>query len=160
MKIKGIIFEDTVNYKKISLTIMMPKCDFKCDRECGYPICQNGPLANSEDIEIDAENIIKKYYIDNPIVEALVFQGLEPFDTYDDLVEFISIFRLYSNDDIVIYTGYTIDEIVEMNKFEWLSHIPNIIIKFGRYRPDQESIYDEVLGVKLASPNQYAMKIS
>jgi ribonucleoside-triphosphate reductase len=57
MKIKGIIFEDTINYKKISLTIMMPYCSFKCDKEYGSNICQNGALANSPNIEIDPEQI-------------------------------------------------------------------------------------------------------
>lgn len=158
MKIKGIVFEDIVNYKKISLTIMMPKCTFKCDKECGFPVCQNSPLAHQEDYEVDIDEIISNYYLNNPLVEALIFQGLEPFDSLDDLEHFIYTFRIYSDDDIVIYTGYTEDEI--KNEVELLKAVPNIIIKFGRFIPNQESIYDEVLGVKLASPNQYAKKIS
>ena len=31
-----------------------------------------------------------------------------------------------------------------------------IIVKFGRFRPNQEPHYDEVLGVNLISDNQYA----
>lgn len=158
MKIKGIIFEDLINYKKISLTIMMPYCSFKCDKEFGTSICQNGKLANSPNIDIDPEQLIKTYYLNNHLTESIVFQGLEPFDSWEDLVEFITIFRLYCDDDIVIYTGYNEDEIED--KIEWLSHISNIIVKFGRYIPNQESHFDEVLGVKLASSNQYAKKIS
>lgn len=158
MKIKGIIFEDTINYKKISLTIMMPYCSFKCDKECGSNICQNGGLANSPNIEIDPKQIIKKYYLDNYLVDAIVFQGLEPFDSWNDLFNFIEEFRKVSSDDIVIYTGYNENEIME--KIELLSQYDNIIIKFGRYVPNQESHFDEVLGVKLASSNQYAKKIS
>ena len=45
IKVKGIIWEDTVNYKKICTTLMMPKCDFKCDRENGCQVCQNWELA-------------------------------------------------------------------------------------------------------------------
>jgi hypothetical protein len=158
MKVKGIIFEDIVNYKKISLTIMMPICSFKCDKECGVNVCQNSKLANSPDIEINPKKIIKTYYLDNPIVEALVFQGLEPFDTFDDLVDFISEFRKVSNDDIVIYTGYNIEEI--LNEISYLQQYKNIIVKFGRYKPNQKSHFDEVLGVTLASSNQYAEHIS
>ena len=158
MKIKGIIFEDTINYKKISLTIMMPYCSFKCDKEFGSNICQNGALANSPNIEIDPKQIIKKYYLDNYLVDAIVFQGLEPFDSWNDLLNFIEEFRKVSSDDIVIYTGYNENEIME--KIELLSQYDNIIIKFGRYVPNQESHFDEVLGVKLASSNQYAKKIS
>ena len=31
-----------------------------------------------------------------------------------------------------------------------------VIVKFGRFRPNQEKHYDEVLGVYLISDNQYA----
>ena len=41
-----------------------------------------------------------------------------------------------------------------------LKQFPNIIIKFGRFIPNQQSHYDEVLGINLASDNQYAKKIS
>ena len=41
-----------------------------------------------------------------------------------------------------------------------LSRFDNIIIKFGRFVPNQTPHCDEVLGVKLVSNNQYAVKIS
>lgn len=156
---KGIVFEDFVNYKVPCMTIEMPYCSFKCDHECGKPVCQNGPLAHSPNINYSIDKIIQSY-IENPITRAVVFQGLEPFDSIEDLREFIFKFRLlYSiNDDIVIYTGYNKDEIEKY--VIQLAHFSNIIIKFGRYVPDKESHYDEILGVKLASPNQYAERIS
>ena len=36
----------------------------------------------------------------------------------------------------------------------------NIIIKFGRYIPNSENKYDEILGVTLASQNQYAKRVT
>lgn len=156
---KGIVFEDFVNYKVPCMTIEMPHCNFKCDRECGKPVCQNGLLAHSPNVNYSIDKIIQSY-IENPITRAVVFQGLEPFDSIEDLREFIFKFRLlYSiNDDIVIYTGYNKDEIEKY--VIQLAHFSNIVIKFGRYVPNCESHYDEVLGVKLASPNQYAERIS
>lgn len=156
---KGIVFEDFVNYKVPCMTIEMPHCNFKCDRECGKPVCQNGSLAHSPNVNYSIDKIIQSY-IENPITRAVVFQGLEPFDSIEDLREFIFKFRLlYSiNDDIVIYTGYNKDEIEKY--VIQLAHFSNIVIKFGRYVPNCESHYDEVLGVKLASPNQYAERIS
>lgn len=156
---KGIVFEDFVNYKVPCMTIEMPHCNFKCDRECGKPVCQNGSLAHSPNVNYSIDKIIQSY-IENPITRAVVFQGLEPFDSIEDLREFIFKFRLlYSiNDDIVIYTGYNKDEIEKY--VIQLTHFSNIVIKFGRYVPNCESHYDEVLGVKLASPNQYAERIS
>ena len=55
MIIKGIISEDFVNYKKPSLVIEFPYCDFKCEKECGELVCQNNTLVRLPDIEISIE---------------------------------------------------------------------------------------------------------
>ena len=64
MKIKGIIDEDFVNYKKPSLYIAFPNCSFKCGRE----LCQNSELARQVNIEISIEEIYNRY-ISNPITD-------------------------------------------------------------------------------------------
>jgi hypothetical protein len=159
MEIKGIIHEDFVNYKVCSMTIAMPYCTFKCDKECGSNVCQNSKLAKDPTLDIPAAKIIDQYLY-NPLSHAIVFQGLEPFDSYNDLYYFIYALRFVfkNNDPVVIYTGYNKDEI--SSKIEDLRKFSNIIIKFGRYIPDQKPHYDEILGVNLASNNQYAEKIS
>lgn len=159
MVIKGIIDEDTVNYKKTSMTIEFPFCSFKCDKECGKQICQNNKLISLPDIKIDAEKLIKRY-LSNPISKAIVMQGLEPIDSWSDLICFIHLLRkkYKCEDDVVIYTGYEEKEI--KSKIKIMQKYSNIIIKFGRYVPNQNSHADEVLGVNLASNNQYARKIS
>ena len=153
MKIKGLISEDFVNYKKPAMTIMFPCCNFKC----GTEYCQNSPLATTENIELDISDIVIRY-LNNPITESVVMQGLEPIDSWNDLIELVDCLRRSTNDDIVIYTGYNKEEII--NKVCLLSNYKNIIIKYGRYIPNQEKHYDEVLGVYLASSNQYAERIS
>lgn len=159
MKVKGIVWEDFVNYKVPCTTIEMPICDFKCDRECGCEVCQNSELALAPTYDYSDYSIINTYCM-NPIAQAICFQGLEPFDSFEDLYRFIELFRgFYSqNDDIVIYTGYNKYEIE--NQLNQLKQFPNIVVKFGRYIPNQPSIYDEVLELELASPNQYAERIS
>ena len=156
MIVKGIIDEDFVNYKEASMTIEFPRCTFKCDIERGERVCQNGALASSPDIEIGIDKIVKRY-INNPITNAIVFQGLEPFDSFEDVYELVSAFREVTSDDIVIYTGFIESEI--MNYIKALEKYENIIIKFGRYIPGNKPHYDKVLGVNLASDNQYARKI-
>ena len=156
MKVKNIIDEDFTNYKKPSMFIGTSSCDFKCDRECGKPVCQNSELAKAPTIEIDDDEIIKRY-LDNPITEAVVIGGLEPFDTFEELYQFIKNFRRKSNDDIIIYTGYYPEEVSE--KIRQLSLFLNIVIKFGRFIPNQKSHYDTVLGVELASDNQEAIRM-
>ena len=153
MLIKGLISEDFVNYKKPAMTIMFPYCTFKC----GTEYCQNSPLSKAEDIEMDISDIVIRY-LNNPITESVVMQGLEPFDSWDDLIEFVKQLRESTDDDIVIYTGYNKEEIAD--KITLLSKYKNIVIKYGRYIPRQEKHYDDVLGVYLASSNQYAERIS
>lgn len=163
MKIIGLIDEDIVNYKKCSMYIAFPKCDFKC----GKDICQNASLINNSTIDIPVEEVCQRY-LKNPLTSAVVLGGLEPFDTPFDLMSFIDCLRnkYKCDDDIVIYTGYTEDEFrisviaYLAIVFQNISKYPNIIIKFGRYEPNQEPHFDEVLGVKLASDNQYGKRVS
>ena len=156
MFVKGIIYQDFVNYKKPAMVIEMPKCDFKCDKECGSQVCQNSDLARQPDIKVDAIKVVKQY-VSNPITEAIIFQGLEPF--YDeDLLLWVNLIRTYTHDDIVIYTGFYKEEITPY--LTALKKYDNIIIKYGRFIPNKESHYDPILGVKLASPNQYAERLS
>lgn len=157
MLIKGIIDEDFINYKKPCMVIEFPYCSFKCDKECGKQVCQNGALANSPNIDIERMDLVDRY-LKNDITQSIVMQGLEPFDSWNDLITLIFLFRCYTNDDIVIYTGYNESEVFE--QIERLQYFKNIIIKFGRYIPNQQAYYDDTLGVNLASNNQYAVKIS
>lgn len=153
MKIKGLISEDFVNYKKPAMTIMFPYCTFKC----GTEYCQNSPLSKAEDIEMDITDIVIRY-LNNPITESVVMQGLEPFDSWDDLIGFVKQLRESTDDDIVIYTGYYKEEIID--KVEILRKYKNIIIKYGRFLYNDKPIFDDILGITLASSNQYAERIS
>ena len=171
MKLKGMVDEDIVNYKKISMFLIFPNCSFKCDKECGKNVCQNSSLATAPAIDVTKESICERY-LKNPLTEAVVLGGMEPFDSEFDLLPFIHCFRekYHCNDDIVIYTGYTEEELEsgyrtytcsqEAMKDYWelIKKYGNIIVKFGRFIPGQPSHYDEVLGVNLNSLNQYAKK--
>lgn len=155
MKVKGIIDYDCTNYKEPCLTIEFPYCDFKCDKLNGCRVCQNNSLATEPDIEVSGEYIWNMYK-QNPLTKAFCFQGLEPFDSYMDLIELIKFIRIdkQCNDSIIIYTGYGQGEdfIAEQS----IRKYHNIIIKWGRYVQNLEERFDPILGVKLASNNQYA----
>jgi organic radical activating enzyme len=158
MVIKQLVDEDFVNYKKPSMFIAFPSCSWKCEKECGKKMCQNSTLATSPSIDIDINSLIERY-MNNPITQAIVCGGLEPMDSWWGLVKLIHAFRKHTNDDIVIYTGYYEYEIND--DVEYLrQNYHNIIFKFGRYIPNQQKHYDEVLGIELASDNQYGVKIS
>lgn len=165
MRLKGLIDEDIVNYKKTSMFLIFPECSFKCDKENGCCVCQNSDLANQPIIDISKEDVCERY-VTNPLTSAIVCGGLEPFDSEIDLLPFIDTLRRQykCKDDIVIYTGYTEEELTSLNKikqnfYSALLKYDNIIVKFGRYIPKQMPHYDSVLGVELASNNQYAKRL-
>ncbi len=156
MKVKGLNEYDICNFKLASMFIIFPSCTFKCDRECGRSVCQNSSLAQEPIIEIELKEIINRYLY-NPLTHAIVCGGLEPFDSWEELYDLCTTFRYYTEDPIVIYTGYKEEEILD--KIEALSELRNIIVKFGRFIPDSPHIFDAVLGVELASNNQYAKEL-
>lgn len=153
MKLKFLLDVDCVNYKKISMFLGFPNCNWKC----GRTLCQNSALAQEPSVDIGYEPLIQRY-LNNPLSEAVVCGGLDPLDSWEELKIFVSLFREKSSDPIVIYTGYNEEEI--QPQLIYLKNFPNIIVKFGRFEPDQPSHLDEVLGVQLASPNQYARQVS
>ena len=155
MKVKFVVDEDFVNYYRPAMFIGFPKCSFKCDKENGNKICQNGGLAKEPNIEVSIDDLVDRFIV-NPISKAIVCGGLEPLDSYDELIELIKKFRIYTEADIVIYTGYT--EAERGNKINELASFHNIVIKFGRFIPNQQAHQDKILGVKLASSNQYAKR--
>ena len=157
MLLKKIEDENLNHYKKPSLLLAFPYCSWKCEKECGKQVCQNSILANAPTYNFDIRCLVDAY-LGNKVTSAVVCAGLEPFDSWDNLIAFISLFRYYSPDDIVIYTGYKEEEIKD--KLYILSLYEDIIVKFGRYIPASESVYDEILGVELASSNQYAKVIT
>ena len=158
MKLKNLLDEDFINYKYPSMFLIFPYCSFKCENESKVHCCQNSELIYSPIIKINENKIVERY-ITNPISKAIVCGGLEPFDSFEDLFRLIYVFRDKTNDDIVIYTGYTEQECKDNGWINKLLPYKNIIIKFGRFIPDQEKHYDEVLGVYLSSDNQYAKRI-
>ena len=157
MLVKDILDVDFINYKKASMTISFPRCNWKCEKECRKQVCQNSALAQAPDIEISVDKIIERY-LNNKISKSVVAGGLEPFDSWSDLLLFIEKFRVKSQDTIVIYTGFYKEEIAD--KIDILKRYDNIVVKYGRYISGHEKHYDEVLGVSLASDNQYAEVIS
>lgn len=157
MIIKGLNECDFVNYKKASMFISFPFCTFKCEKECGEHCCQNSALTQASNIDVNVESLVERY-LSNQITSAVVFGGLEPLDSWDDVKIFIETLRKYTDDDCVIYTGYNKNECED--KIKWLKQFPNIIIKFGRYRPNDTPHYDPILEVQLASSNQSAERIS
>lgn len=158
MKILNIKAEDFANYKKPAMFIGMGTCNFKCCNEAGISpeTCQNYILQH-DCMELEPKTIVGNY-MSNSISEAIVIGGLEPFDDFMNLLDLVHEFRMETDDDIVIYTGYYPDEITTY--LLYFINYDNIIIKFGRFIPDDKPHKDKLLGVELVSSNQYAVRLN
>lgn len=159
IKLKDIIMEDFLNYKKPSMFLITCRCDWKCCIEQHMPIqsCQNSEIINLTIKEFHYSDILK-LYLNNDISQSVVFGGLEPFQQFEEMYGLIKFIRDNQiTDDIVIYTGYEKEEILQY--IEKLKIFDNIIIKYGRYMPNRNNRFDEVLGVNLISDNQYAERL-
>ena len=174
MKLTNLIEEDFVNYRKPGMFLGFPYCSGKCNSP-GKIVCQNEELRcmpEGDLIDISPDEIIERFYA-NKISECLILGGLEPFDSYPDVLNLLT--KLSRHDpnykwknyrsyypEVVIYTGYYPFEIKkQLIDIAW--HIPsciNVIVKFGRYIPGDKPHFDSILGVDLASDNQFAMKIT
>lgn len=161
MRVSTIVDEDFTNYKVPCMLIGAISCGGKCCIEAGIPlsVCQNDGWRSCATHTVSAQDVVERYLRD-PITQAVVFGGLEPFEQFEDVVEFVRVLRTeyHCDDTAVIYTGYYPDELED--ELLMLSSFPNIVVKFGRFVPDSPHRFDEVLGVELASDNQYAIKIS
>ncbi|MBQ6143522.1 MAG: 4Fe-4S cluster-binding domain-containing protein [Clostridia bacterium] len=160
MNVKEIVDENFQDYKKASMFIATVKCDFKCLKEKGldFSICQNSKIAKLPDKKVFIPDIFQRY-IKNPLTSAVVVGGLEPMLQFEEVLNLVSYFRENNcSDDFVIYTGYYAEEIT--SKLKLLQNFNNIIIKYGRFIPDSNPVFDDVLGINLNSENQHAVKIS
>ena len=144
------------------------KCSFKCEHEdkTGRVKCQNSKIALQPTIPYSVNKLIRRYQ-DNCLTQALVIGGLEPLD---QLNEILSVIKCNPNDDVVIYTGYTFKEVLhqfKVNSLPLLEYLvktysercQHIILKVGRYMIS-ECYHDDLLGIDLASNNQWAFKVS
>lgn len=157
MKLLSVHDDDFQNYKKVSMFICTPRCNGKCFKEMGLgcETCQNWSLNQEPMLEIDNQKLLKRY-LNNPYSSAIVIGGMEPLLDTEDIIRFIMDARKMTQDTIVVYTGYYPPECEDFIKT--VENVGNLVIKFGRYNPTLPSVYSDVLGVTLASSNQYALE--
>lgn len=156
--------DNITDYKETSMLLVFPYCSGKCG-----PKCHNYRMIGTTKINeyniLDIINLYLKLETHNSVVCA----GLEPFDSMLDLTNLVKCFSSCNkNCDIVIYTGYNEDEIEDNVKSLVETFDANVnkdykkslIVKFGRFIFDDSGKevknYSDILGINLASPNQYA----
>lgn len=163
MKIRlvNLIEEDFNDYKYPGMLLGFPYCSGKCNKEAGAAVCQNEALRRADLIDISIDEILERYRKNN-ITRSLIFGGLEPFDSFEEMSALVKAFYEEQGncDPVVIYTGYYPSEIEEeLRNLYSIKGSDKVIIKFGRYVPNIPPVIDTILCVKLSSVNQYAMKL-
>lgn len=132
-------------------------CEWKCKE------CINKKHKDEYVISFPTIGEIIEQYQRNILASTIIFAGLEPLDSIPNLTLIIDHFRQVTNDTIIIYTGYEIDEMTSNSDGLWLFHelksYGNILIKFGRYIKDRPKVFNEILGIDLASDNQWVLKL-
>ena len=126
MRVKTIVDEDFTNYKKPAMFIGTISCGGKCCIEAGIPLS---------------------------VCQNDGWRASAPISIDDE-----QLCLRYLNNPLtesIVFGG-----LEPLEQFdEWIQQLAtygNVIVKFGRYIPNQKHIFDEVLGVELASDNQYA----
>lgn len=163
MKLLGVKADNITDYKKTALLIAFPHCTLKCGEEC-----QNKHLMNMKDYISATPQDITTFYSGLITHKAIVMAGLEPLDSFPDVLDLVrNIMLLRKEADIVIYTGYTLEEYKAQFEAELIKAYKNsdapltyrgnkqLIVKVGRY--DSSKRHDwcpRALGVNLATTNQ------
>jgi len=154
MKLKQILHETYGDYKECSMLLIADNCINKCEG------CHNQHLLQLESKIFPDEEIIKRF-VENPLSKAIIFGGLEPMDQAEEVEKFIfTAINMGIACPIIIYTSYNplsyvfrCSNVMEAIK----QYLGKVIIKHGPYKKDLKPVFNEDLGVTLASSNQYTI---
>ena len=108
-----------------------------------------------------ASHICTQNYLTIPVTV-----GVTPANMYIDNVKITDVSASIGKNSLDVILNYNVTyngqtpTCKPAKSLVYVKNANNIIIKFGRFIPNQQSHYDAVLGIKLASSNQYAERIS
>ena len=156
LKIAGVIEESIVDGPGIRFVVFTQGCPHNC-KGCHNPQTHDFSLGTYIDIDSIAEKINS-----NPLLRGVTLSGGEPFMQCKTLVKLIS--KLNDNLDVITYTGFTIEEILEKanedNDFFSLLDKTDILIdgKFDESKKDDNLLFrgssnQRAIDVKLSLKN-------
>ena len=135
MKIKYIEHERTQDAPFIGALIVASDCNRDCKG------CFNQHLKQLPNIDVTVNEIISEVK-HNPFNEGVILGGLEWMEQISDMMDLISAAKI-NNLEVMLQTGHDV-----------YPNIPQMYVKYGRYR-DEFKTHDNIqYGVKLASSNQ------
>lgn len=136
MKYSGITYPDVNNGEGCRVTLFVSGCTHRC-KGCHNPETWNFDFGKEFNDEIKTKlfEIISK-----PYIKGLTLSGGDPLDSYDDILKLVKEFREYFGEtkDIWVYTGYVIDDLLNLNKEEILEYID--VLVDGEYDETQRDV--------------------
>ena len=125
MRYSGITYPDVNNGEGCRVTLFVSGCTHHC-KGCHNKETWNFNYGNifTEDIKKKLFDIISKSYI-----KGLTLSGGDPLDSYDEVLDLVKEFRSYFGEtkDIWLYSGYTLEEILESGRGEILEYIDVLV---------------------------------
>lgn len=111
LKINNYISESYVDGPEIRFTVFTQGCIHNC------PGCHNPQTHDfNKGIYFDNEKIVELMN-KNPLIEGLTLSGGDPLMQIDECLDLAKMVKNQDkNYDIVLYTGYTFEQIIEMGK--------------------------------------------
>ena len=151
MKYSEITYPDVNNGEGCRVTLFVSGCSHRC-KGCHNPETWNFDFGKdfNDDVKIRLFDIVSK-----PYIKGLTLSGGDPLDSYDDVLELVKEFRnrFGETKDIWVYTGYVIDDLLNLNKEEILEYVD--VLVDGEYIEEQRDVSLAFRGSK----NQRIIKI-
>lgn len=151
MKYSEITYPDVNNGEGCRVTLFVSGCSHRC-KGCHNPETWNFDFGKdfNDDVKIRLFDIVSK-----PYIKGLTLSGGDPLDSYDDVLDLVKEFRnrFGETKDIWVYTGYVIDDLLNLNKEEILEYID--VLVDGEYIEEQRDVSLAFRGSK----NQRIIKI-
>ena len=136
MKYSEITYPDVNNGEGCRVTLFVSGCSHRC-KGCHNPETWNFDFGKdfNDDVKNRLFDIVSK-----PYIKGLTLSGGDPLDSYDDVLDLVKEFRnrFGETKDIWVYTGYVIDDLLNLNKEEILDYID--VLVDGEYIEEQRDI--------------------
>lgn len=110
MNLAGLIKESIVDGPGLRLVIFTQGCPHKC-KGCHNPETHEYKEVSQYGVD-EIMGLIKK----DPLLDGVTISGGEPFSecNYKDIIELVSRIKEETTLNIIMYTGYTLEEIYEI----------------------------------------------
>ena len=124
MRFHNITYPDVNNGDGCRVTLWVAGCTHHC-KGCHNPQTW-GFKSGREFTEEIKENLYN--VLDLPYIKGITLSGGDPLDSFDDILELVKDIRVnFSNKDIWLFSGYTLEEIQNSEKSVILDYIDVLV---------------------------------